>query len=143
MFSFKKVITYTSTNCIIYNSLKSSYFFIFYPIPFIKFFFSVNQTKCKKQGLGVITIKYKYKMVYQKVGILSLKLISKNHFFAKRINNYTFCLVHQDLLHHVKKQIIKALAGVAQWIEFQPVNQRVMGSIPNQGTCLGCQPGPQ
>ena len=36
-----------------------------------------------------------------------------------------------------------ALAGVAQWIECQPVNQRVAGSIPSQGTCVGCRPGPQ
>ena len=36
-----------------------------------------------------------------------------------------------------------ALAGVAQWIEHQPVNQRVTSSIPSQGTCLGCGPGPQ
>ena len=36
-----------------------------------------------------------------------------------------------------------ALAGVAQWIECQPVNQRVTGSIPSQGTCLGCRPDPQ
>ena len=35
------------------------------------------------------------------------------------------------------------LAGVAQWIERQPVNQRVAGLIPSQGTCLGCGPGPQ
>ena len=36
-----------------------------------------------------------------------------------------------------------ALAGVAQWIECWPENQRVTGSIPSQGTCLGCGPGPQ
>ena len=36
-----------------------------------------------------------------------------------------------------------ALADVAQWIECQPANQRVSGSIPTQGTCLGCGPGPQ
>ena len=36
-----------------------------------------------------------------------------------------------------------ALAGVAQWTEYQPVNQRVTGSIPSQGTCLDCGPGPQ
>ena len=36
-----------------------------------------------------------------------------------------------------------ALAGVAQWIEYWPVNQRVAGSIPSQGTCLGYRPGPQ
>ena len=34
----------------------------------------------------------------------------------------------------------KALAGVAQWIERRPVNQRVTGWIPSQGTCLGCGP---
>ena len=36
-----------------------------------------------------------------------------------------------------------ALAGVAQWIEHRPENQRVAGSSPSQGTCLGCRPGPQ
>ena len=36
-----------------------------------------------------------------------------------------------------------ALAGVAQWIEHRPVNQRITGSIPSQGTRLGCGPGPQ
>ena len=36
-----------------------------------------------------------------------------------------------------------ALAGVAQWIEHGPANQRVASSIPSQGTCLGCRPGPQ
>ena len=38
---------------------------------------------------------------------------------------------------------MEALAGVAQWIERQPVNQRVTTLIPSQGTCLGCRPGPQ
>ena len=33
-----------------------------------------------------------------------------------------------------------ALAGVAQWIECWPVNQRVTCLIPSQGTCLGCGP---
>ena len=41
------------------------------------------------------------------------------------------------------KNVSRALSGVAQWIECQPVNQRVKGSIPSQGTCLGCRPGPQ
>ena len=35
-----------------------------------------------------------------------------------------------------------ALAGVAQWIECWPANQRVTSSIPSQGTCLACGPGP-
>ena len=36
----------------------------------------------------------------------------------------------------------EALAGVAQWIDCWPVNQRVAGLISSQGTCLGCRPGP-
>ena len=36
-----------------------------------------------------------------------------------------------------------ALAGVAQWMEHQPANQKDAGSIPGQGTCLCCSPGPQ
>ena len=35
------------------------------------------------------------------------------------------------------KKINGAPAGVPQWIECQPANQRVASSIPNQGTCLG------
>ena len=34
------------------------------------------------------------------------------------------------------------LAGVAQWIEHWPVNQKVAGSFPSQGTCLGFGLGP-
>ena len=37
----------------------------------------------------------------------------------------------------------KALAGAAQWMEYQTVNQKVTSWIPSQGTCLGCRPGPQ
>ena len=36
-----------------------------------------------------------------------------------------------------------ALAGIAEWIECWPLNRRVTGSIPSQGTWLGCRPGPQ
>ena len=36
-----------------------------------------------------------------------------------------------------------ALAGVAQWVEHWPANERVTGLIPRQGTCLGYGPGPQ
>ena len=36
-----------------------------------------------------------------------------------------------------KPRWLVALAGVAQWIECQPVNQMVAGSIPIQGTLVG------
>ena len=47
--------------------------------------------------------------------------------------------------HFRGKQTIKteAVAGVAQWIEFQPANQRVVSLIPSRGSCLGCRPRPQ
>ena len=41
------------------------------------------------------------------------------------------------------KKLNIILTGVAQWIERRPANQRVTGSIPSQGTCLGYRPGPQ
>ena len=43
----------------------------------------------------------------------------------------------------VIRKCFLALDGVAQWIECQPENHRVADSIPSQGTCLGCGPGPQ
>ena len=41
------------------------------------------------------------------------------------------------------EQYLSAPAGVAQWTECRPVNQRVTSLIPSQGTCLGCGPGHQ
>ena len=47
-----------------------------------------------------------------------------------------------EMLKH-EKTMSQGLAGVAQWIECQLLNQRVTGLIPSQGTCLGCRLGPQ
>ena len=38
---------------------------------------------------------------------------------------------------------LRTPAGVAQWIECWPMNQKVASLIPSQGTCLGCGPDPQ
>ena len=40
------------------------------------------------------------------------------------------------------KTMCPALAGVAQWVK-HGLRTRVTSSIPCQGTCLGCRPGPQ
>ena len=48
-----------------------------------------------------------------------------------------------ELSTAINKGITLALAGVAQWIELWPENQRVASSVPSQGTCLGCRPSPQ
>ena len=57
--------------------------------------------------------------------------------FPARAYNYTF-----KNLRTFQKNGLLALAGVVQWIEHKPANQRVAGSIPSQGICLGCGPGP-
>ena len=41
-----------------------------------------------------------------------------------------------------QKHVIYAMTGVAQWVGRWPANQKVTSSIPTQGTCLGCGPGP-
>ena len=46
------------------------------------------------------------------------------------------------LVHERKQKYIIALAGVAQWVERWPANQRVASWIPSQGTCLGCVRSP-
>ena len=45
--------------------------------------------------------------------------------------------------YNESKILITALAGVVQWIDCWPANQKVAGLIPSQGTCLGCRPGLQ
>ena len=45
--------------------------------------------------------------------------------------------------HHKDKDTTEALAGVAQWTECHPANQKVAGSVPGQGTRPGCGPGLQ
>ena len=42
-----------------------------------------------------------------------------------------------------RSKLLSALAGVAQWIEHRPANQRVVSSIPSQGTWMDFGPGPQ
>ena len=55
--------------------------------------------------------------------------------FCKSVN----ITLGEDLKKERKK---RALAGAAQWTEFQPANQEVVNSISRQGTCLGRTPGP-
>ena len=43
----------------------------------------------------------------------------------------------------VKLKVKIALTGVAQWTGCWPVNQKVAGLIPSQGTGLDCSPGLQ
>ena len=44
---------------------------------------------------------------------------------------------------HAQNLYSGALTRVALWVGHCPTNRKVAGSIPGQGTCLGCGPGPQ
>ena len=79
---------------------------------------------------------------HQKIMILSEKgsrlqksvySIYKFHLCGRKTYVFNMCIKNTE----------RALAGVAYWIERQPVNQRVIGLIPSPGTGLGCRPGPQ
>ena len=48
-----------------------------------------------------------------------------------------------DIVGVSAERNVLTLAGVAQWTDHRPVNQRVASLIPGEGTCLGCRPGPQ
>ena len=55
---------------------------------------------------------------------------------------YVYIFISKEHCVNIKSHKL-ALSGVAQWIECQPENQRVSGSVPNEGTCLGFEPGAQ
>ena len=58
------------------------------------------------------------------------------------ITDYSLCaVIYIPISVFILKNSSSALAGVAQWIECRHANQSVAGSIPSQGTCLGCRPG--
>ena len=44
---------------------------------------------------------------------------------------------------HVRYLLARVLAGLAQWIEHQPANLKAAGSVPRQGACQDCGPGPR
>ena len=81
-------------------------------------------------------LNYNFVFLLSEKNILVFKVLQ---FTGLRIKKVSF-IVTVELL---SKKRWSGLAGVAQWIEYQPVNQRVIGSIPSQGTSLGCGPGPQ
>ena len=56
---------------------------------------------------------------------------------------HNMCMRRYILESIQKHDFFHALADVAQWIKHKTMNQRVAGSIPSQGTYLGCRPGPQ
>ena len=71
-----------------------------------------------------------------------------NSYTLESYNIYVLLCLASFTQHHVLFCFFKAfiyfhLAGVAQWTESWPANQRVASLVPSQGTCLGCRPGPQ
>ena len=79
----------------------------------------------------------------------SRQLLKTYQLFGKFIHTviflcfFSFLFTPEDIFSLLLKREEETLTGVAQWIKLGPVNQRVAGLIPSQGTCLGCGPGPQ
>ena len=70
--------------------------------------------------------------------VLQQYLIYGRIIFLKKITNVPY----ESIFAAFKNHRYFALAVVAQLIEYQPVNQKVSVSVPGQGTCLDCRPGP-
>ena len=83
-------------------------------------------------------------IVKKKPNLFELEISSHDNIWDEQFNSFKSEKVEWDYLiisHYYSANM--ALSGVAQWTERQPVNQSVTDSIPSQGTCLGCGPGPQ
>ena len=77
--------------------------------------------------------------------------LKRNKYFDLNENEYT---IYQNVWDKAKavlrgkfvnayiRKEESALAGVAQWVEPHPENQKVTSLIPSQGTSLSCSPGP-
>ena len=94
---------------------------------FLFFFFSETDESCKKH-LGRVLSIWEERSVYENDVLEQLKQALCKYivfYYNLFIKMYSFFL-----------------AVVAQWIECLLANQRVAGSIPSQGTCLGCVSGP-
>ena len=60
------------------------------------------------------------------------------------MNESPYCVQSSLILKNIFKNFkFNALADVAQYIECWFANQKVIGSVSGQGTCLGFGPGPQ
>ena len=81
----------------------------------------------------------------EKINILGLSVLEPGIMTLKAIGKLTLDFFKEASLAIQVPQFTNTTSrpGVVQWIKCQPANQRVMGSIPSQGTVLGCGPGPQ
>ena len=71
-------------------------------------------------------------------------ILTMSDFGATRLNDKVFntyaALDSLFCFQTAFKKNISALAGVSQWIECWPEKQGLTGSIPSQGTHVGCSP---
>ena len=88
--------------------------------------------------------------VPKRLGTAGLQNLNRQeHAFSSRASRRNTILLYYfprtaetNLPHtHWLKTLLLGLDGVAQWIECQSVNQKITGSVPSQGTCLGCGSG--
>ena len=85
-----------------------------------------------------VNLNYVFKNVHTRIHLYNLLISFKIY---RYLISFGIALIISEDLRNVLKLSSGALAGVAQWIELWSENQRVIGSIPSQGTCLGCRTG--
>ena len=61
---------------------------------------------------------------------------------ARKVRKTSKYITMIIFIHVMIEEQQTALPGVTQWSACRPAIQMVTASIPSQGTCLGCRPGP-
>ena len=65
-----------------------------------------------------------------------INIVKYQKCMRKRKSDNTYSMIKKK-----KNKVQPGWCSSVDWV--QVVNQRVASSIPSQGTCLGCRPGPQ
>ena len=89
-----------------------------------------------------ITMSQKHHIIWKANNNVQLFYDSCNLHSVKVMNKFICTKLRMNVRIHIKSPKY-TLVGMTQWIECSLANQGVTASVPSQGTCLGCKPGPQ
>ena len=79
--------------------------------------------------------------LFRGVALLLQSKLRKMNFTKSNTCILLLCLWHSQIMAAGKVLCYKnnlSLAGCLRWLEHHAIHQKIVGSIPSQGTCLGC-----